>query len=433
MPTNCSFRVDLSGDYIVLTNSSTGPEPLRVVGLNTSDSVRRGPLLSTSFQGPLPTACDTTYACWSGNGSQLVSVMTFNFYREPLAAHLVGLDTGLLGPDGSLEARFLWPGAGADSRPPAASLGLDLNASHLQFTAVLGGNSTLLVSHALGSLPCGLLDASLVLDAQTGGSLMARLSWSCTTQQTGNISHTLWKPWSQWGLMPAGPRGIPTGRTHFSLALRGREEKPLASLLHRVVLESLWSGIGLLSVLSPIPQGPDLEAISLGAGSQDAELAQGLLDVTRPPFSADPSGQLDSTQALQQALDFAYSHYLITYLPPGHYRVTDTLHMRQRSKPFSRHMAHYMRGSLTPGGPRAQLVLPPSTPGFSNASQLKFLVYMWHFAGDADSPEGGHSQPNINMNQVLAGVGKPSFHLGPIPARLKGGRSPLMWPLRGRN
>ena len=40
----------------------------------------------------------------------------------------------------------------------------------------------------------------------------------------------------------------------------------------------------------------------------------------------------DATDALQHALDFAYAHYLVPYLPVGGYRVSRTLNATQQSR-----------------------------------------------------------------------------------------------------
>jgi len=63
------------------------------------------------------------------------------------------------------------------------------------------------------------------------------------------------------------------------------------------------------------------------AGADD-----GVLDVTRPPFNADPSGNTDSTLALQAAIEFAMSNYMTVWLPVGVYKVTQGLVALQRER-----------------------------------------------------------------------------------------------------
>ncbi len=55
----------------------------------------------------------------------------------------------------------------------------------------------------------------------------------------------------------------------------------------------------------------------------------GLLDVTKPPFLADPSGQRDCTQALNEAIRTAQRYHAVCYFPLGTYRISDTLQAQQ--------------------------------------------------------------------------------------------------------
>ena len=57
-----------------------------------------------------------------------------------------------------------------------------------------------------------------------------------------------------------------------------------------------------------------------------------MLDVTRPPFNADPSGYNDSTLALQAAIDFGMNNYMTAWLPAGVYKVTQGLAAIQRPR-----------------------------------------------------------------------------------------------------
>lgn len=45
--------------------------------------------------------------------------------------------------------------------------------------------------------------------------------------------------------------------------------------------------------------------------------ADGVLDPTRPPFSADATGATDATLALQAAIEFSRDNYLALWLPAG--------------------------------------------------------------------------------------------------------------------
>ena len=66
---------------------------------------------------------------------------------------------------------------------------------------------------------------------------------------------------------------------------------------------------------------------------QDRRLTNyGILDVTKAPYSADSSGINDSTRAIQEAVIDARDARMITYLPPGRYRVSDTISASQISQ-----------------------------------------------------------------------------------------------------
>ena len=45
----------------------------------------------------------------------------------------------------------------------------------------------------------------------------------------------------------------------------------------------------------------------------------GLLDVTKAPYSADPTGEVDATAAIQRAVNDARDHGLVCFFPEGIY------------------------------------------------------------------------------------------------------------------
>lgn len=55
----------------------------------------------------------------------------------------------------------------------------------------------------------------------------------------------------------------------------------------------------------------------------------GLLDVTKPPFQADASGQKDCTDVLNEAIRTAQRYHYVCYFPLGTYKVSDTLQGQQ--------------------------------------------------------------------------------------------------------
>jgi len=51
----------------------------------------------------------------------------------------------------------------------------------------------------------------------------------------------------------------------------------------------------------------------------------GFIDITKPPYSADPSGKKDATKAIAEAVFFGRHHKLAVYFPAGDYLVSNTI------------------------------------------------------------------------------------------------------------
>lgn len=93
------------------------------------------------------------------------------------------------------------------------------------------------------------------------------------------------------------------------------------------------------------PQGicvddlPDLDQF----GDQ-ALAARGLIDVTAAPFDADPSGERDSSEAIQAAVTFGREHKLALWFPLGSYLVTRSIHCvagwTEERTPLRRYLPH---------------------------------------------------------------------------------------------
>src|SRR5262245_65087346 len=62
----------------------------------------------------------------------------------------------------------------------------------------------------------------------------------------------------------------------------------------------------------------------VAAYADKTKAQNGILDVTKAPYSADPTGNIDSTAAIQKAMKDARDARLVTYLPAGTYRVPKT-------------------------------------------------------------------------------------------------------------
>ena len=132
----------------------------------------------------------------------------------------------------------------------------------------------------------------------------------------------------------------------------------------------------------------------------------GIFDVTKQPYGADPTGQTDSTLAIQRAVNEARDARVVAYFPAGSYLVSDTLNMVQGRIGYqvlsslgerwsNIEFANNLMGPVS--GPRAKLVLAANAAGFTDATLPKKLLYFWS-RGDNNANE---NQMNIGFNQTL--------------------------------
>ena len=137
--------------------------------------------------------------------------------------------------------------------------------------------------------------------------------------------------------------------------------------------------------------------------------ALGFVDVTAAPFSADPGGTHDSTEALQAAIVFARDHQMVCFFPPGEYKVSNTLTCEQY-RPMRRDGTRHgtrdypcvLVGSRRAAA-RPRIVLAAGSPGFSDPDRPKYVVHFWS-AGNGKEMPVDQPQPNISMNQMLVGI-----------------------------
>ena len=128
---------------------------------------------------------------------------------------------------------------------------------------------------------------------------------------------------------------------------------------------------------------------------------QGVVDVTRAPFRADPSGRRDSTRALQQAIDFARDQQMVAFFPSGTYRVSDTLQALRgpsaRVWGGGRMLPCVLVGAAKR---RPRILLAPRSPGFGDPKNTKPVIHFW--APGLEDPRV--PQANVNFNQMLVGI-----------------------------
>lgn len=163
---------------------------------------------------------------------------------------------------------------------------------------------------------------------------------------------------------------------------------------------------------------------------QDKELLSlGILDVTRSPYGADPTGKTDVTASLQRALDDARDTQSICYLPPGDYLVSDTIVGVQGiiewdewlygdpyiTNPYlslaSFAYPNVIMGSR--GDHRARIRLQDRAPGFDDGGHPKPVLYFRarsiheeERARDADAPTISFNQKILHLDFDL-GTGNP--------------------------
>ncbi|MEX2380887.1 MAG: glycosyl hydrolase family 28-related protein [Opitutales bacterium] len=112
-----------------------------------------------------------------------------------------------------------------------------------------------------------------------------------------------------------------------------------------------------------------LSAVSVEAHGENIVFPDdaGVVDVTRAPYDADPSGVSDSTAAIQRALDDAPSSNKIIYLPNGTYLISDTLRW-----PEGRGEGGFMKRTILQGQSRDGTVikLKDNSEGFGQGGQV---------------------------------------------------------------
>ncbi len=159
------------------------------------------------------------------------------------------------------------------------------------------------------------------------------------------------------------------------------------------------------TVMTPFPDGISL-AVPQKLGNQKLALL-GVVDVTATPFYADPSGAKDSTQALQEAINFARNCQMVCFFPSGTYRVSDTLSCIQdyylRSHGIistGRRFPCVLMGSRQ--GTRPRIVLAPQSPGFNKPASPKYVVHFWARSVETGDPQT--PQPNISFDQMFVNI-----------------------------
>ena len=137
-----------------------------------------------------------------------------------------------------------------------------------------------------------------------------------------------------------------------------------------------------------------------------SELDMGILNVTRPPYNADPTGQIDSTTAIQTAVCDSRDSQVACFFPRGIYLISDQIRCcrpavgvttTSQNQNLGRNYPVVLIGSRQ--GPPPTIRLKPNLPssaGFNSPADPKHILYIW-----AVKVQGGvdvtQEQTNISM------------------------------------
>jgi hypothetical protein len=164
-----------------------------------------------------------------------------------------------------------------------------------------------------------------------------------------------------------------------------------------------------------------LNLVPPGTEASDPLLKLGYLDVTKPPYSADPTGETDSTEAIQKAVNDARDFQYVCFFPKGVYLVSDTISCEQtvykldEPRGHDSSTQHYWgdrnRSTILIGSKKAGrplIKINPVSTNFQDRTNPRPLIWVWAQTRDdvpgTKEPEWGKEQPNISFNQIFQGI-----------------------------
>lgn len=156
------------------------------------------------------------------------------------------------------------------------------------------------------------------------------------------------------------------------------------------------------------------------AYSDRRSLETGLLDATKAPYLADPSGVRDSSAAIEKAMADARDARLVTWLPAGRYTVSRTLTCIQGvvkrdswphgpADPVIENESYWFPCSLAGAGAgKTLIVLAPNSEGFGDPANPRPVVHFWARSELPDRATGRYdysrAMPSISFNQVIRDI-----------------------------
>lgn len=161
-----------------------------------------------------------------------------------------------------------------------------------------------------------------------------------------------------------------------------------------------------------LPVGVCSVLVSFGLFNPLYALPQGLVNVL--DYGADPSGQQDSTQAIQMAINDSQAKQLALWFPAGDYRVSQRLEINQLDD-NGNYPAILLGQTL--GSQRARLILSAYSPGFQDVNNRRAVLHFFNL-GTADKESGNTGLFNQMLRHldVLIETGNP----GAVGIRMQG-------------
>lgn len=161
------------------------------------------------------------------------------------------------------------------------------------------------------------------------------------------------------------------------------------------------------TVKQPVMDGVDQSLPGISATQPGA--IYGFIDVTKAPFNADPNGKVDSTLALQNAINYARDHQLVCMFPTGTYLVSDTLRCIQNY--YRRSNGHIYGARFYPcqligskAGRRPKILLGSNSPGYGDPDNPKRVIEFLARKANPYILSPHNFSSAISFNQMLVNI-----------------------------
>ncbi|WP_208403100.1 glycosyl hydrolase family 28-related protein [Paenibacillus sp. BK720] len=171
-------------------------------------------------------------------------------------------------------------------------------------------------------------------------------------------------------------------------------------------------------ILVPLPKKAEAAGFPPGVNPSNAYALDGLLDVTAAPYNADPTGAVDATAAIQNAVNDGFAYNMQVFFPAGTYKVSDTIEAYiPHGQMTEARVGNYLVGATT-GSERPVIKLKDNSVGFDDVNgpyatvdgshHIKPVIHFWR----EDDVDLGTEKPNESFDNVIRGI---DFDLGLNP------------------